>query len=60
MYRYEYVECSAAGLMFGESNHRELIDQYAELGWRFVGAIPTSFSGHGNPKTFDLIFEIVV
>lgn len=60
MYRYEYVEAKAEGLVFSSANHRELINEYAERGLRFVTAIPTSFSGYGMPKTFDLVFEIKV
>ena len=53
MYRYEYVEAQAEGF-FNSANHREIIDQYAERGFRFITAIPTSI------KTFDLVFEIEV
>lgn len=60
MYRYEYIEAQAEGLIFCNANHREIIDEYAERGFRFITAIPTSFTGHGNPKTFDLVFEIEV
>lgn len=55
-FKYLYVESKVKG-MFSEANHRELIDQYAEEGWRYVNAIPASFCGNGQPKTFDLIFE---
>ena len=35
MYRYEYVEAQAEGF-FNSANHREIIDQYAERGFRFI------------------------
>lgn len=60
MYRYEYVEAKTEGLVFSSVNHRELIDEYAERGFSFITAIPTSFSGYGMSKTFDLVFEIKV
>ena len=30
---------------------------YAAQGWRYVGYIPTRFSGEGGSKEIDLIFE---
>ena len=57
MFKYLYVE-ARTGSMLSKENHRELIDQYAKDGWRYVNAIPTTFYGNnGQPKTFDLIFE---
>ena len=40
--------------------HREIIDEYAEREFRFITAIPTSFSSYGSIKTFDLVFEIEI
>ena len=37
--------------------HREIIDEYAAKGWRYVGYLPTMFSGEGGTKEVDLIFE---
>ncbi|MDV5106013.1 DUF4177 domain-containing protein [Clostridium perfringens] len=59
MYRYEYVEAQVEGF-FNSVNHREIIDQYAERGFRFITAIPTSFSSYESIKTFDLVFEIEI
>lgn len=56
MYKYIYIAADAQGV-FKNANHRELIDKYSAEGWRFVTAIPTSFSGHGVIKEFDLVFE---
>ncbi len=56
MYKYIYVEVNAEGI-FRQGNHKEMIYEYSNKGWRFVTAIPTSFSGHGVIKKFDLVFE---
>ena len=40
-----------------QRQHREIIDRYAAAGWRYVGYIPTKFSGEGGSKEIDLIFE---
>lgn len=56
MYKYTFVEADADGV-FKASNHREQINLYSADGWRFVAAIPISFSGHGAIKKFDLVFE---
>ena len=56
IYKYLYVT-SKVGTMFRSSDHRELIDQYSQEGWRFITAIPTVFGGYGQIKEFDLVFE---
>ena len=38
--------------------HREIIDKYAEMGYRYVGYIPTNFGPYGRIIHVDLIFEI--
>jgi len=43
--------------MFSESDYKQLIDQYSQEGWRFVGIIPTVFGGYGQIKEMDLVFE---
>lgn len=40
-----------------QCEHREIIDRRAAEGWRYVGCIPTQFSGEGGTKEIDLIFE---
>lgn len=59
MRKYEYVsvDYSAASYMQPTQTHRKIIDGYADMGYRFVGVIPTQFSPHGAVVTADLIFE---
>ena len=58
MYEYKYVTHRTGGGMWtGNRNHREIIDQHAQEGWRYVGFIPTHFTGHGGIAEADLIFE---
>lgn len=40
-----------------DCQHREIIDQYAAQGWRYVGYIPTQFTSNGGTKAIELIFE---
>ena len=59
MYRYEYVPLYTGGgfwLNNSDSQHREIIDRYAAAGWRYVGYIPTEFTGNGGTKSIELIF----
>lgn len=42
----------------GTDEHRQIIDQYAAKGYRYVGYIPTDITGHGVIRQVDLIFEI--
>ena len=39
------------------SEHREIINQYASQGYRFVTAIPTEMKINGCVIKMDLIFE---
>ena len=56
--KYEYVNVRNAGFFTAESfEHREIIDEYAKKGYRFICFIPTSIEGHGRITSFDLVFE---
>ena len=58
MYQYKYVHLDTDDDFFtGPLKHRELIDQHAAEGWRYVGFFPTAFTGHGGISIVDLIFE---
>ncbi len=60
MYEYRYVTLYVGGgfwLNNAQCEHRAIIDQQAAQGWRYVGYIPTKFSGEGGSKEIDLIFE---
>ena len=61
--RYEYVRFQTAQKGFFSSKtagHRELIDEYAAKGYRYVGWFPTKASNilEGVIEEMDLIFEI--
>ncbi len=59
MKRYEYVHVHI-GKIFGAKTeeHREIIDKYAEKGYRYAGCIPTNISDYGKIKDMDLVFEM--
>ena len=65
MYQYDYetVSCGIGGRGFGSDNiysienYRFIIDKKAEIGWRYVGCIPTKQLGTGYVQEIDLIFE---
>lgn len=38
--------------------HRKVIEEYAALGYRYVGMIPTEMKVNGCIRKMDLIFEI--
>ena len=60
MYQYKYITLyTGGGFWFDNSTleHRQIIDEQAAAGWRYVGYIPTKFSGEGGNKEIDLIFE---
>ena len=60
MYEYKYVTLYVGGGFWinnAQCEHRAVIDEHAAQGWRYVGYIPTCFTGNGGSKEIDLIFE---
>ena len=58
MKKYEYVEVKIGKFIGARSEeHREIIDKYASLGFRYAGYIPTRLTDYGKIVTMDLIFE---
>ena len=59
MKKYEYVRIDV-DLFFGAeiSEHREIIDKYAAMGYTYKGYIPTSIGNNTAILAIDLIFEI--
>ena len=58
----EYIHVNVRWRMHGlavayVSEHREIIDQYAAQGYRFVAAIPTEMKINEFIRKMDLIFE---
>lgn len=59
MKRYEYVNVHVGKLIGAKSEeHRQIIDDYAKRGYRYVGFIPTDISDYGKIKDMDLVFEL--
>ena len=59
MKNYEYVNLKV-GKTFtaGNIEHREIINEYAKKGYKYIGFIPTSIANCGRFEKIDLIFEI--
>ena len=59
MKKYEYVSINIDGFFSaGTEEHRQIIDDYAAKGYKYVGYIPTNITSHGKIFLLDLIFEI--
>lgn len=60
MKKYEYVNIklknNPTASAYSEE-HRKIIDEYAEKGYRYVGYIPTRQGASGKIVEFDLVFE---
>lgn len=56
MYQYKFVKATLGGF-FEEENHRDIINQHAQDGWRLVQVLPSGYKGHGKPINFEIIFE---
>lgn len=58
MKKYEYAELKIGRFIGAKSEeHRQIIDEYAAKGYRYVGFIPTAIRDQGTIKALDLIFE---
>lgn len=59
MRKYKYVNVKISKFAGAKSEeHRAIIDEYAEKGYKYVGFIPTDMTEYGKIKNVDLIFEI--
>ena len=59
MKKYEYVNININSFIgAGSEEHRQIINEYATKGYRYVGYVPTDISDYGKIKSMDLIFEI--
>jgi hypothetical protein len=58
MYKYEYVTIDTEKIFGAKfTQHRDVINEYAKKGYRYVGFIPTKISDPGKFLEIDLIFE---
>lgn len=63
-YKYVRMKCKTFGSTYshkgenGKLNHREVIDDFAARGYRFVGTVPVNVECYGRIREFDLVFEI--
>ena len=59
MFKYEYVTIVHESVLgyskFGE--HREIINEYAEKGYKYAGFVPVKSDDRGKLIKIDLIFE---
>ena len=63
MLKYKYVTVerkTAIDLSARFTEHREIIDEYANKGYKYIGYIPTDIHANGKIKVMDLIFESTV
>lgn len=59
MKRYEYVPLDIDWFFSSRTTeHRDIIDRYAKMGYTYKGYIPTKINGEGRMTAIDLIFEI--
>ena len=59
MKKYEYVHIKTGRFIGARSEeHREIINEYAAKGYKFVCYIPTKMSDYGKILEMDLVFEI--
>lgn len=61
MKKYEYVSIRYRArdlIAIGVSGHREIIDDYAARGYRYVDSIITEIDKNARIRSVDLVFEI--
>lgn len=58
MYQYKFLEIKAkVKIGFHFEGFKELIEEHASNGWRFVTAIPVESQGTGWISVLSLVFE---
>ncbi len=58
MMQYTYVTVDFKGFFSGKLHtHRDIIDEHAKKGYRYVGFIPVKMDAYGRYQDVDLIFE---
>lgn len=57
MYEYIFVPVKPQGMFSRDIPYKEVINDYAKMGWRFVSAIPSRQSMDGVNWGYDLVFE---
>lgn len=63
MKKYEYVTLKVKNNVVKDAvllEHRQIIDEYAEKGFEYVGYLPTRLGPSGKVIELDLIFETEV
>ena len=59
MKKYEYVSIHIGKFIGAKlKEHRQIIDEYAKKGYRYLGYVPTNISDYGKIKDMDLVFEL--
>lgn len=60
VYQYHRMTTKVSGIGITEyrfENMRDVIDKYANEGWRYVGFVPVLQRGNGYIEEIELIFE---
>lgn len=62
MKKYKYIRIEGEKKIFSINfinyvGHRDIIDEQARKGYRYVGYIPIGIRGNGGISSIDLIFE---
>ena len=60
VYQYHRMTTKVSGIGIAEyrfENMRDVIDKYANDGWRYVGFVPVLQRGNGYIEEIELIFE---
>ena len=60
IYKYHRMTTKVSGIGITEyrfENMRDIIDKYANDGWRYVGFVPVLQRGNGYIEEIELIFE---
>lgn len=60
MYKYEFVKIKVKSGFLKvkpEKDYQEIINSYAEKGWKFKQVFAPGLSGYGTSSYFELIFE---
>ena len=59
MFDYKFVSIKAKGIwpLNFEKDYKEIIQDHAREGWRFVQVVPLKWSAYGKPQKVEIVLE---
>lgn len=59
MFDYKFISIKSKGIwpLDFEDEYKEIIQEHALKGWRFVQVVPIKWTGYGKPQKIEIVLE---